>query len=142
MKKLSIFIVLSTFALVILACGPSASNSLVANNKEIKSAPIGNLTVSILSKNGQLKHGSEEFLLTFKDSSGKTIDVGSVSLNFYMPGMGTMPVMNNPASFTTTDTPGVYKGNANIEMAGEWQAQIAYEGSAGKGKTSFPVMVQ
>jgi hypothetical protein len=30
-------------------------------------------------------------------------------------------------------------GKVKIEMPGEWQAQISYEGAAGNGKTSFPV---
>ena len=38
----------------------------------------------------QLKHGEEEFYLTFKDSSGKPVDVGAVALTFHMPAMGTM----------------------------------------------------
>lgn len=53
-----------------------------------------------------------------------------------------MPVMNDAAAFTTTTTPGVYRGKANIEMVGEWQAQITYEGAAGRGQTSFPVNVK
>jgi hypothetical protein len=125
----------SLLLLLSFACGGSA-------DKEIKSGSIGNLAVTLSSSDGKLDHGNEEFLLTFKDSSGKLVDVGSVSLNFHMPAMGTMPVMNNPASFTTTDKPGVYRGKANIEMAGEWEAQIAYEGPAGKGKGSIPVIAQ
>jgi hypothetical protein len=56
--------------------------------------------------------------------------------------MGTMAAMNDAATFTTTNTPGVYHGKANIEMAGEWQAQVSYEGPAGSAKTSFPVTAQ
>ena len=63
-------------------------------------------------------------------------------INNNMPAMGTMPVMNNSATLTATNTPGIYRGKINIEMAGEWQAQIAYEGSAGKGKFTLPVNVQ
>jgi hypothetical protein len=59
-----------------------------------------------------------------------------------MPAMGSMPVMNNAATFTTTNTPGVYRGKVDIEMAGEWQSQISYEGPAGKGKFTLPVTVQ
>jgi hypothetical protein len=56
--------------------------------------------------------------------------------------MGSMPVMNNAATFTTTNTPGIYRGKINIEMAGEWQAQITYEGAAGRGSFTLPVTVQ
>jgi hypothetical protein len=59
-----------------------------------------------------------------------------------MPAMGSMSAMNNPATLTTTGTPGVYKGSVDIEMTGEWQAQVAFEGPAGKGKATLPVTAQ
>jgi hypothetical protein len=56
--------------------------------------------------------------------------------------MGSMSAMNAPATFTTTSTPGIYSGKADVEMTGEWQAQITYEGPAGKGKATLPVTAQ
>ena len=70
------------------------------------------------------------------------MEVGSASLNFFMPAMGTMPAMNDPATLTTTSTPGVYRGRVKLQMGGEWQAQVAYEGPAGTGKGSFSVTAQ
>ncbi|HEU4596201.1 MAG TPA: FixH family protein [Pyrinomonadaceae bacterium] len=128
------------------ACGPGSAGSgggaAAETGKEIKSGKVGSLTVIISNEEGVLKQGDEEFFVTFKDAAGKPVDVGAASLNFYMPAMGTMPVMNDPATLTTTATPGVYSAKAKIEMAGEWQAQVAYEGSAGSGKGSFPVTAQ
>ena len=83
-----------------------------------------------------------QYAHVLKDSSGKAVDVGSASLNFYMPAMGTMPAMNNAATLKTTSTPGVYKAKAKVDMPGEWQAQVAYEGPAGRGAGSFPVTAQ
>lgn len=130
---------LSLTALLTLAAACGSKSASVDTGKVIKNVPAGNLTVTLSSPSGQLKQKGDEFFLTFKDASGKPVDVGAVALTFHMPGMGTMPVMNDPATFTTTDTPGVYHGKASIEMAGEWQAQITYEGPAGKGQASFPV---
>ena len=127
---------------VLLAAAACGSGTAPSETKEIKSGKVGALTVTISNAEGVLKHGDEDFTVTFKDASGKPVDVGAASLNFYMPAMGTMPVMNNAATLTTTDTPGIYRGKAKIEMAGEWQAQVAYEGSAGAGKGSFPVTAQ
>jgi hypothetical protein len=59
-----------------------------------------------------------------------------------MPQMGTMAEMNDAATFTTTATPGVYSGRANIQVGGEWQVKITYEGPAGRGQASFPITVQ
>ena len=84
----------------------------------------------------------EQIELLMRDLKRMGVENKVYGLRGDYTGMGTMPMMNDPTTFTTTGTPGVYKGKANIEMAGEWQAQVSYEGAAGKGKTSFPVMVQ
>jgi len=118
------------------ACGGGAGD------KEIKSGKVGAMTVTLANPEGVLRHGDQELTVTFKDASGKGTDVGSASLNFYMPAMGTMPVMNDAATLTTTSTPGVYRARVNLQMGGEWQAQLAYEGPAGNGKGSFPVTAQ
>ena len=125
---------------VVAACGSKTPS--VDTGKLIKSAPIGNLTVTLSSSSGQIKHGPDEFFITFKDSSGKPVDVGAAALTFHMQQRGTMAPMNDPATLTTTDTPGVYRAKATIEMGGEWQAQVSYEGTAGKGQTSFSVAAQ
>src|SRR2546423_15051648 len=91
---------LATISAVVLlfafaaACGPRA----VGGAKEIKSAAVGGLSVTIANDEGVLRHGEAEFDLTFKDSSGKTVDVGSAALNFYMPAMGAMPAKIGRAS--------------------------------------------
>src|SRR6266403_703638 len=142
-KIMSKFIlVFSLLALLLLVAACGSKTSSVDTGKVIKTAPIGNLTVTLSSPSGQIKHGRDEFFITFKDSSNKPVDVGAAALTFHMPQMASMPVMNDPATLTTTDTPGVYRAKSNIEMAGEWQAQVSYEGPAGKGQTSFSVTAQ
>ena len=140
MSKYILAFGLLTVLIFIAACG--AKTSSVDTGQVIKSGPIGTLTVTLSSSSGQIKHGGDEFFVTFKDSSGKPVDVGAAALTFHMPQMASMPVMNDPATLTTTDTPGIYRAKANIEMAGEWQAQVTYEGPAGKGQTSFSVTAQ
>lgn len=139
MSKFVIVLTLIGLAAFIAACG----SKTVDAGKVIKTAPAeNNLTVALATRDGVLKHGNSEFTLAFTDSSGNPVDVGAVALNFHMPQMGSMAAMNNAAKFTTTETPGVYRGNVNIEMAGEWQAQITYEGPKGRGRASFPVTAQ
>lgn len=145
MKKLFLFgAIASLLALVVIAtaCGsgaqPTAENPIMG--KAIMTGPAGNnLTVTLSSDTGTLKSGEQEIYLAFTDASGKPVDVGSVSFNNRMPAMGSMAEMNNAATLTTTGTPGVYKGKIDVEMAGEWQSQIAYEGPAGKGKATLSV---
>ena len=144
MKKYVLAVVIATAALLlVVACGPKTGNvAKTPPGKVIKSAPIGNLTVSLSNDSGQLKSGNQEVMVTFADSSGKPVDVGAASLNFHMVQMGTMAAMNDQATFTTTDTPGIYRAKVNIEMRGEWQAQIAYEGPVDSGKTTISVSAQ
>lgn len=145
MKKLFMFgPTVSLFALIAItaACGsgaqPTAENPIIG--KVIKAAPAGNnLTVTLSSDSGTLKSGDQEIYLAFTDASGKPVDVGAVSFNNRMPAMGSMAEMNNAATLTTTGTPGVYRGKIDVEMAGEWQSQVSYEGPAGKGKATLSV---
>jgi nitrogen fixation protein FixH len=140
MKQAFIVIALA-MTLTFIACGPK-SDRAVSTGKTIKSVPVGNLTATLSSESGALGHGDQEVMLSFTDAAGKPVDVGAVSLNFHMPAMGGMAVMNDAVTFTTTNTPGIYRGKVNIGMAGEWQAQLVYEGAAGAGKTTFSVTAQ
>ena len=133
------------FALLLGACTsapkPTAENPVPG--KSIASGPIGNdLKVTLSSDTGKLKTGDQEIMVAFTDASGKPVDVGTVSaaaVSIHMPAMGSMAAMNDAVSLSTTSVPGVYRGKVKIDMPGEWQAQISYEGSAGNGKTSIPI---
>ena len=138
-KTIAIFSI-ALFAIFAAACGSGAGTS--GSGKTIKSGSILDLTVTLSSPDGVLRKGKQDLTVTFADSTGKPVDVGAASLNFFMPAMGSMSAMNSPANLTTTGTPGVYKASLDIEMAGEWQAQITYDGPAGKGKGSLPVTAQ
>lgn len=145
MKRNIYFIgVITIFAFILIAAGCSSAGSDSASaGKTIASGPAGNnLTATLSNADGSLKKGNQEFTLTFTDASGKTVDVGSVALNYRMAAMGSMAEMNSGATFTTTSTPGVYKGKADLEMGGEWKAMITYEGPAGKGAFSIPVVAK
>ena len=139
MKK--IFVIASVLALLVVAaaCGSKTDSTASVSGKTIASVKVNDLTATLSNSTGQLKSGEQEVTLAFTDSAGKPVDVGAVSLNLHMPAMGSMAAMNNAVTFTTTATPGVYNGKINIEMAGEWQGQLAYEGPAGKGKATFSV---
>src|SRR5882724_7716389 len=133
-----IAIALGLVVVIAAACGSkTGTDKSVPTGKTIKTVPVGNLTVTLSNDSGVLKHGNQELMLAFTDGSGKPVDVGAVSLNFYMPQMGSMAAMNDAVTFTTTSTTGLYRGKVDIEVGGEWQAQLAYEGPAGKGKTTF-----
>ena len=66
----------SILALLALA---AACGTKTDTGKEIKTAPVGKLTVTISSPSGGIKHGGDDFFVTFKDASGKPVDVGANS---------------------------------------------------------------
>ena len=138
MKRMIATVCTLGLLVALAACGAGGG----AGDKEIKSGKVGALTVTLANKDGVLRNGEQELTVTFEDASGKAVDVGSASLNFYMPAMGSMPAMSDAATLTTTAEPGVYRARVNLQMAGEWQAQVAYEGPAGTAKGSFPVTAQ
>ena len=145
MKKSVVLLTVALGVVVFIAaaCGSKAGGSgSVPTGKVIKTVPVENLTATLANDSGVLKHGNQELTLSFTDPSGKPVDVGAVSLNFHMPQMGSMAAMTDSVTFTTTNTPGVYRGKVNLEGGGEWQAQLAYEGAAGQGKTTFSVTAQ
>ncbi|CAN5276826.1 hypothetical protein BH10ACI1_BH10ACI1_07990 [soil metagenome] len=141
MKKIIFVFMLISISIFAFACS-SGSNNPANSGKTVKTATVNNLTVTLATESGVIKNGANDFTLTFADASGKPVDVGAASVNFFMPSMGSMAAMNNSATLTTSGTPGVYNGKVKIEMPGEWQAQIAFEGAAGNGKTSIPVTAQ
>ena len=143
MLKTIVLLAIAAVLVFAVACGSGTGGGSQPNTKTIKSAPAGNnLTVALGSADGVLKKGKQDLTLTFTDSSGKPVDVGSASVNFFMPSMGSMSAMNNPATLTTTGTPGVYNAQVSIDMTGDWQAQVKYEGPAGTGSATIPVSAQ
>lgn len=144
MKKIVFVVALFSISVFAFACGGGGGSSPAGagTGKPVGKATAGNMTVTLATESGALKSGANDFTLTFADASGKPVDVGSASVNFFMPAMGSMAAMNDAATLTTTGTPGVYNGKVKLSMGGEWQVQIAYEGAAGKGKTSFPITAQ
>ena len=140
MYKIIAIFSITLFTVFAAACGSGAGTA--GTGKAIKSGSVGNLTVTIASSDGVLHKGKQDLTITFADSSGKAVDAGAASVNFFMPAMGSMSAMNAPAALTTTGTPGIYKANVDIEMTGEWQAQVAFDGPAGKGKGTIAITAQ
>lgn len=133
-QRIAFTFVLAALAFATLACQGA--------DKPIASGKAGDLKVAIIGPEGQLKKGSNKLTLEFTDASGKAVDVGSASLGFHMPSMGTMAEMNDKATLTTTGTPGKYSAAVDIQMAGTWEAQVRYEGPLGSGDARIPVQAK
>jgi len=141
MKKISLFfgiLTLVTGAVLMTACGASEPVGKTVATAQVRD----DLVATLATETGALKKGEQEFTLAFADKAGKGVDVGSVALNFQMPAMGSMSEMNSGATFTTTGTPGMYRGKADIEMVGDWKAQVTFQGPQGNGSFSIPVVAK
>ena len=134
---------LFTIALFNVACGGSGKSTGGEQTiKSIKSGKSGDMNVALASAGGQLKKGDNEVTVTFTDATGQSVDVGAASLNFHMAGMGSMAEMNDHATLTTTETPGKYRAQVNVEVGGTWEAQIAWQGAHGTGKVTMNVQAK
>lgn len=117
------------------ACGGNSSSGM----KKIADQKISDgLTVTLSNADGKLKNGEQTITLSFTDASGKPVEISAASLNFNMPAMGSMAEMNDAATLSTSSTAGEFSGKVNLQMAGEWIAQISYEGKE-TGKTTMKV---
>lgn len=141
MKTTHIVSSILAVAIALAAAACSKSNS-ADGGKVIKSAKSSDMTATLSNSTGELKSGDNELMLTFTDAEGKSVDVGAASLNFHMAAMGAMAEMNNKATLTTTETPGKYRAQVNIEMKGTWEAQVRYQGTHGTGQTSMTVQAK
>ena len=140
MKKLTFTLILVAFSVFFAACNSGSGSA--TSGKVVKETTANNLKITLSTADGVIRDGKNEFTIAFADASGNPVEMDAVAVNFHMPAMGTMPVMNDPATITTSGTPGVYKGTVNLQMAGDWQTQITYEGAAGKGKAMIPIVAQ
>jgi hypothetical protein len=119
-------------ALVVLACG-SAS----APVKELQRAKAGKLSVVLLSSGESIKQGKSTFVVEFRDEAGTLIDAGTVNVNAMMPMAGMAPMIGD-CTVTPTSTKGRYDVASDLNMAGTWRLQIAWNGPAGQGSVSMP----
>ncbi len=136
MKNLLILSIV-IFVAFAAACGGGGSSMATVAEKKVSDG----LTVKISSADGKLKNGAQDIMLSFTDGENKPVEITAATLSFKMPAMGSMMEMNNAANLTTTSTPGEFSGKVDLEMAGDWQAQISYEGKE-TGKTMIPVTAQ
>jgi YtkA-like len=92
--------------------------------KTVQTQKAGDIMVTVLSENGSIKNGANDFILEFRKTDGnQLVDVGTVDVApiMDMPGMG--PMMGT-ASVTPTDTPGRYRVVGALTMAGLWKFNV------------------
>src|SRR6266700_2232569 len=109
---------------------------------QISSAPfltqnVNDLTVNFIAREGALRQGNNQVLIEFRDRNGQLVDVGNVKfdMDMNMPGMQ----MHSGSTIERTNTSGRYRAKIKIDMAGDWDAKISFDGPRGKGQSSFSI---
>jgi len=101
---------------------------------------VNGLTVNFYHPEGGLKFAMNEVVIEFRDAARNVpVDVGTVKfdLDMNMPGM----VMHSGSTITPAGEPGRYRAKIKPDMAGDWTAQLHYDGPRGQGSVSFTVNV-
>ena len=135
-------IIASLFTFIVVLSVSCRSGAPTGGEQFSKSTKSGALTITLSSSTGPLRSGDNDLMLSFTDAAGQPVDVGAASLNFHMAAMGPMAEMNDRANLTTTETLGKYRAQVKLEMAGTWEAQVAYQGAQGTGKVSMNVQAK
>jgi Cu(I)/Ag(I) efflux system membrane protein CusA/SilA len=102
---------------------------------------VNGLTVNFYLPEGGLRLAENNANIEFLDArGGAPIDVGKVTfaLDMNMPGMA----MHSGSTITRAGGTGRYQAKIKPEMAGDWTAQLHYDGERGSGDLSFTVNVR
>jgi RND family efflux transporter MFP subunit len=83
------------------------------------------LNITFRSQPDPPKMGDNQLEVIVKDASGKPIEDGEVSVQFFMAAMPTMnmPAMRNEVKLVSAGG-GVYRGMGQVMMAGRWDATV------------------
>ncbi len=132
MIRIAVIVVI--LASAITACsGGQAAKPL----NQLQRAHSGSLDVVMLSESDTLRQGKGSLVLEFRDSAGKLVDVGTVTVNATMTMPGMAPMFGDN-SVKQTDTKGRYEVATDLGMAGTWRFTVAWNGPAGNGSVSMP----
>jgi hypothetical protein len=101
---------------------------------------VNDLTANFIAREGELRQGNNEVLIEFRDRNGQLVDVGNVKfeMDMNMPGMQ----MHSGGAIEKTNIPGRYRAKIKIDMSGDWNAKISYDGPHRQGQQSFSVTVK
>ncbi|HXA14183.1 MAG TPA: CusA/CzcA family heavy metal efflux RND transporter [Opitutaceae bacterium] len=121
--------------------GSSSAMSASSLGEPFATRSENGLTINFYNSAGGLRFADNEVIIEFRDAaSGEPIDVGTVKfdLDMNMPNM----VMHSGSSIEPAGGVGRYRAMIKPDMAGDWIAQLHYDGPHGAGQFSFDVNVK
>jgi len=101
---------------------------------------VNDLTVNFLSNAGGLRKGDNDVVIEFRDRNGQLVDGGDVDFKVDM----NMPAMQMHAGATVerTGTSGQYRAKIKIDMSGDWNAKVSFQGPRGEATANFSLNIQ
>jgi Cu(I)/Ag(I) efflux system membrane protein CusA/SilA len=141
--------ILSFLAATLIVAATYFIWSSATGNRETQTAKVivpvakldqGGLAISIMSSDGKIYAKDNSLRIEFKDRNGHPVNAADVrlDLSMNMPGM----VMHSAAKIEKLDSPGEYLAHLTPEMAGDWTADINYQGPAGPTNLQLPISVK
>lgn len=124
---------LALAALILGGCKTAA----VAETKEIQTQRTADMVITLLNEKGELAMGQNRFIISFRSAANnQPVDVGMVTVgsSMAMPGMAPMTA---PVELESAGSPGRYAAKSDFAMSGAWKFEVRWDGSAGRGATSF-----
>ncbi|MBV8216133.1 MAG: CusA/CzcA family heavy metal efflux RND transporter [Verrucomicrobia bacterium] len=98
------------------------------------------VTVSIMSSDGTIRAKENTLAIRFADRNGHPVNAAHVrlDLSMNMPGM----VMHSAAKIEKQKPSGEYVAHLTPDMAGDWSADISYQGPKGLATLQLPISVK
>ncbi len=139
MKVLAVISVVLIIALGWAACG---GNKLETETlKPVETRTVGNLTIVLMNRAGDLNQGQNDFVVQFRNQHGKPVDVGNVQFGSSMSMPGMAPMSGN-SEITPAKQTGTYRVKSDFAMSGAWRFTISWNGPQGPGNTTFNLNVR
>jgi hypothetical protein len=114
-----------------------SGSEIAARGEPLAVQTVDDLTVKVF---GDLRNSESDLLLEFRNNAGQLVDVGAVrfDLNMNMAGR----TMRDAGRIQSTGTPGQYRVKTTPAMAGDWRANLSYDGPHGHSATSVLLSVK
>ena len=139
MKVSTVISIVLLITLGLVACG---GNKIETENlKPVETRTVGNLTIVLLNRTGDLNQGQNDFVVQFRDQQGKPVDVGNVQFGSSMSMPGMAPMSGN-SEITPAGQTGTYRVKSDFAMSGAWRFTISWNGPQGQANTTFNMNVR
>jgi hypothetical protein len=126
---------------VVLAAAPACGRGdQAATLTELQRIKSGALNIVLLSRRDALHRGKDTFVIEFRTSDERLVDVGNVRASANMPMAGTP--MFGTVDVMPTAVAGRYEASSEFSMAGTWRLTIQWDGPAGQGSVTVAGTVQ